>query len=71
MADQYTDNVVPEKKESLQFRSLYNISNYQFVIPEPVLRGKFDVVKLDQQEDNFQDMLKVRVGVVVNLFIYL
>ena len=63
MADQYTDNVVPEKKENLQFRSLYTISNYQFVIPEPVLRGKFDVVKLDQQEDNFQDMLKVRVGV--------
>ena len=63
MADQYTDNIVPEKKENLQFRSLYTISNYQFVIPEPVLRGKFDVVKLDQQEDNFQDMLKVRVGV--------
>ena len=62
MADQYTDNIVPEKR-NLQFRSLYTISNYQFVIPEPVLRGKFDVVKLDQQE-NFQDMLKVRVGTV-------
>ena len=67
MADQYTDNVIPEKKENLQFRSLYTISNYQFVIPEPVLRGKFDVVKLDQQEDNFQDMLKVRVELGVNL----
>ena len=63
MADQYSDNVVPEKKENLQFRSLYTISNYQFVIPEPVLRGKFDVVKLDQEQENLQDLLKVRVGV--------
>ena len=58
MADQYTDNVVPEKKKSFNLE-VFTISNYQFVIPEPVLRGKFDVVKLDQQEDNFQDMLKV------------
>ena len=63
MADQYSGNIVPEKKENLQFRSLYTISNYQFVIPEPVLRGKFDVVKLDQEQENLQDLLKVRVGV--------
>ena len=63
MSDQYTDNIIAEKRETLQFRSLYSISNYQFVIPEPVLRGKFDVVKQDQEQDSFQDMLKVRVGV--------
>ena len=40
MADQQTGEVLKEIEQELQFRSLYNLGSFQFVIPEPPLRGK-------------------------------
>ena len=62
MADQFTGEVNPNIESSLQFRSLYSISNFQFVIPEPALRGKFDYVKGDPDNKNVQNLLKLKVS---------
>ena len=45
MADQFKGKIEANNEENLQFRSLYTLPNFQFVIPEPALRGKFDIVK--------------------------
>ena len=39
MADQMKGEIVANTEETLQFRSLYSLPNFQFVIPEPALRG--------------------------------
>ena len=46
MADQLKGKILANTEETLQFRSLYSLPNFQFVIPEPALRGKFDIVNL-------------------------
>ena len=51
MADQFEGNLVKDSIQPLQLRSLYELPNFQFVIPEPVLRGKFDIVKADEDID--------------------
>ena len=48
MADQQSGLVTKGEEQELQLRSLYNLGGFQFVVPEPPLRGKFDWVK-DQE----------------------
>ena len=38
MSDQFRGNLKSDIETPLQFRSLYSIPNFQFVIPEPALR---------------------------------
>ena len=45
MADQLKGEIIANTEETLQFRSLYSLPNFQFVSPEPALRGKFYIVK--------------------------
>ena len=51
MADQFKGTLEADSESPLQLRSLYTLPNFQFVIPEPALRGKFDIVKAEDQSD--------------------
>ena len=61
MADQFEGNLVKDSIQLLQLRSLYALPNFQFVIPEPVLRGKFDIVKADENQASQQDALRLEI----------
>ena len=61
MADQYQGVLEADKESPLQLRSLYTLPNFQFVIPEPALRGKFDIVKADTQDGSVQNALRLEV----------
>jgi cytochrome c-type biogenesis protein CcsB len=62
MADQFQGSLEANLEESLQFRSLYTLPNFQFVIPEPALRGKFDIVKADSQVESVQNALRLELS---------
>lgn len=50
MADQQSGTVTTDSLQQLQLRSLYNLGGMQFVIPEPVMKGVYDVVALPESE---------------------
>ncbi|SKB31065.1 cytochrome c-type biogenesis protein CcsB [Salegentibacter holothuriorum] len=62
MADQKKGGLVQDSTQTLMLRSLYNIGAMQFVIPEPVIRGEYDVVKTPEKTDGQTDALTVRVS---------
>ncbi len=61
MADQFQGTLEANQESPLQLRSLYSLPNFQFVIPEPALRGRFDIVKADEQGEAMQNALKLEV----------
>ncbi|MDB2345889.1 cytochrome c biogenesis protein CcsA [Flavobacteriaceae bacterium] len=61
MADQFQGSLQKDSLQTLQLRSLYSLPNFQFVIPEPVLRGKFDIVQADQDQAAQQDALRLEI----------
>ncbi len=61
MADQFEGKLIKDSIQPLNLRSLYTLPNFQFVIPEPVLRGKFDIVKAEQGQDLEQDALRLEI----------
>ena len=50
MADQFQAPVSKNSLQELQLRSLYNMAGMQFVIPEPIVQGSYDVVKVPDEE---------------------
>ena len=62
MSDQFQGIIEADKEEPLQLRSLYTLPNFQFVIPEPALRGKFDIVKAVKQVESVQNALRLEVS---------
>ena len=61
MADQFKGSVSSNLEQSLELRSLYSFSNFQFVVPEPLLRGSFDLVKAEEENGQFQDAIKLEI----------
>ena len=61
MADQQTGAFQKDVEQELQLRSLYNLKGFQFVIPEPPLRGKFDWVKSEEGAPGVQDALRLNI----------
>ncbi|MDT0539512.1 cytochrome c biogenesis protein CcsA [Croceitalea sp. P059] len=63
MADQFQGEVVKDSLQQLQLRSLYNMANMQFVIPEPIVKGSYGIVKVadEQITEQTQDALVVSV----------
>lgn len=63
MADQFQGEVLSDSLQPLQLRSLYSLADMQFVIPEPLIRGKAGIVKVLDSEitDNTADALVVSV----------
>ena len=62
MADQFQEAIKANEETPLELRSLYTLPNFQFVIPEPALRGKFDIVKADTQGESVQNALRLEVS---------
>ncbi len=62
MADQKQGTVAKDSTQELMLRSLYNFGNMQFVIPEPVIKGKYEVVKSKQKADGQKDALSLKVS---------
>ena len=61
MADQFQGELTTDGQQPLQLRSLYSLPNFQFVIPEPVLRGKFDIVEAESQGKAQQNALRLEI----------
>ena len=61
MADQMQGNLIADTTQTLMLRSLYNIGNLQFVIPEPVIRGVYDVVPTKQKQQGQSDAVRLKV----------
>ena len=64
MSDQYSGQVIPDSLQTLQLRSLYNMGGMQFVIPQPLIKGKYDVTPIpeDEKTDADQDALVVEIA---------
>ena len=62
MADQFQGTIEANTEVPLQLRSLYTLPNFQFVIPEPALRGKFDIVKSEEPLEAIQNALRLEIG---------
>lgn len=63
MADQFQGTVTNDSLQTLQLRSLYTMAGMQFVIPEPLVRGSYGVVKVPEDEvtDATMDALVVKI----------
>ncbi|MGA0373752.1 MAG: cytochrome c biogenesis protein CcsA [Flavobacteriaceae bacterium] len=62
MLDQQSGAIRKDIEQELHLRSLYNLQGFQFVIPEPPLRGKFDWVKSEEGTPGVQDALRLRIA---------
>ena len=60
MADQMQGDLKQNTDQVLQLRSLYNTAGLQFVFPNPVINGRFEIIKSD--EETQQDGLFLRVS---------
>lgn len=61
MADQERGNLEVDSIQNLQMRSLYNIGGIQFVIPDPAIKGRYDLVPKDMASKNDPDGIFVEV----------
>ncbi len=64
MADQFQDQVTVDSIQPLQLRSLYSMAGMQFVVPEPMVKGKYGIVKIPDGEptEMAQDALVVAIS---------
>ena len=60
MADQMQGNLKQNTDQVLLLRSLYNVAGLQFVFPNPVTNGRFEIIKSD--EETQQDGLFLKVS---------
>ncbi len=61
MADQMQGGVVADSVQPFNLRSLYNMGGISFVIPDPVTKGDFGVVKAPEDQPSNQDALILEV----------
>lgn len=61
MADQQQGEVMKDSVQTFNLRSLYNMAGMQFVLPDPVIRGKYDIIPTEEKTANQQDAIKLRV----------
>ncbi|MEO1013456.1 MAG: cytochrome c biogenesis protein ResB, partial [Bacteroidota bacterium] len=52
MADQFQGQLAKDSLQALQLRSLYTLAGMQFVIPEPLVKGAYDIVKVPKEQMN-------------------
>ena len=67
MADQFQGALKAEEPDALQLRSLYTIGEFGFVIPDPAIRGRVDVIEADKDSaDETKEALVLEVDVAGN-----
>lgn len=57
MADQKQGDVIKDSIQPLMLRSLYQLTGMQFVIPEPVIKGVYDVTPIAVKDKGQEDAL--------------
>lgn len=62
MADQQEGKVEADTVQTFLLRSLYNMAGMQFVLPDPAIRGRYDVVPIEDKAEGQQDAAVVRVS---------
>jgi len=64
MADQLQGRVFKDSLQPLQLRSLYSVAGMQFVIPEPLVRGSYGIVKVpkEKMDDATMDALVIEIS---------
>lgn len=62
MADQLEGELVQDSTQTLMLRSLYNIGNMQFVIPEPAITGEYDVVPTNPKAKEDLDAVTLNIS---------
>ncbi|WP_240463000.1 cytochrome c biogenesis protein [Mesonia aquimarina] len=61
MADRKQGNVVADSVQPLMMRSLYNMAGMQFVFPDPVVKGKYDLVPSETMQKGQADGVVLKV----------
>lgn len=64
MADQFSGQVQPDSVQPLYLRSLYTIGGMRFVLPEPPIKARKDVIQVpeDEQTEATQDALVLNIA---------
>ena len=62
MSTQAQGELTANSTQTLELKSLYQIPGFQFVFPEPPLRGVFDIVDVQERDGIQQDVLVVNVN---------
>ena len=62
MSNQQSAELNKDKKQLLELRSLYQIPGFQFVFPEPALRGVFEIVDAEVTDREVEDVLYLKVN---------
>lgn len=62
MAEQKEGSVAADSVQKFNLRSLYRLGGISFVVPEPITKGNFGIVKADAGEPSNQDALVVEVS---------
>ena len=62
MSNQQSAELNKDKKQLLELRSLYQIPGFQFVFPEPALRGVFEIVDAEVTDREVEDALYLNVN---------
>ena len=57
MADQKQGQLIKDSIQPLQLRSLYQTAEMQFVIPDPVISGEYDVIPIEKKAKGQEDAL--------------
>jgi len=57
MADQKQGLLFKDSVQPLMLRSLYQTAGMQFVIPDPVITGTYDVIEIEEKEKGQEDAL--------------
>lgn len=63
MADQQKGMVIKDSIQPLMLRSLYQTAGMQFVIPDPVMKGVYDVAPIEVKGNGQQDALIIEVSI--------
>lgn len=61
MADEFQGEVVQDSLQPLQLRSLYQLAGLSFVIPQPLTKGTFDLVKATEDQPSQMNALVLKV----------
>ncbi|WP_445384867.1 cytochrome c biogenesis protein CcsA [Robiginitalea sp. IMCC44478] len=63
MADQFSGQLQTDSVQPLQLRSLYTLESMQFVIPEPPVRGSYEIIPIPEEErtEGDQDALVLEI----------
>ncbi|UJH91520.1 cytochrome c biogenesis protein CcsA [Antarcticibacterium sp. 1MA-6-2] len=61
MSDQLQGEVSADSLQTFQLRSLYDLGGMQFVVPEPAVRGHYDIVPTETKEMGQENAVSLKV----------